>query len=490
MSDAQSPADQTPPTPADVPAVMANGTPLTEQQMQNIVQALPLLDPDLELEVKRGNTAILTAVGAGATTPMAIAQVLVQMGMTQGLPQGVQGLVDEQLKLAREKQLEEEETAKRRAGLLVGMAGAALGLGALGAGGEGAGDTAAKGEKLFDSILAREALFSGMTMERWAGMTEPQKAEHIAMVKQGSEELMDQAVDKFKEVDTKLHNTVRAELEKQGYSGEDLDKKVEETVREIKLATTPDKTLTGATEEERKADLARQREAQISTKLDEDWKRQAARDYALANDALYGASNTKTDVVKADDAFQQKDDAGVVKNLDSASKRANETKAVMEQLSTAAPEVQVQKAGSVFKQADEGFEGGARYAATEAEKSQFIDDRDANLDARKTVYDTVSAAQKRDDLAVGAVASKMNDEAAFGDAPAQVAAAPQPVERKTVDLDVLKLSGQVQEPGVGLEVAAANDPSAAAGDPEMKKPDPQKLAVSRPSGGMTGSPTG
>lgn len=81
--------------------------PVTEADIKAAVALAPTLDPSMAEAIYAGNTAIIAAIAQGANTDDDIAEQLINMGITTGLPPGIQQIIDQQL---------EEMNAKREAG--------------------------------------------------------------------------------------------------------------------------------------------------------------------------------------------------------------------------------------------------------------------------------------------------------------------------------------------------------------------------------------
>lgn len=104
----QSPANSGTPLPPDVDVkAVANG-----------------LDAALQAAIAQGNQAVIAAVQAGATTTQQVVETMIRLGLTTGLPPGVQQLVDE-----RKEQMEKQREADNKA--LLGTAAGVVGAAAL-----------------------------------------------------------------------------------------------------------------------------------------------------------------------------------------------------------------------------------------------------------------------------------------------------------------------------------------------------------------------
>jgi hypothetical protein len=78
-------------------------------------QALaPQLDPDIARAITEGNGPVIQAIANGAATDTQIAERLISMGLTTGLPPGVQQMVNEQMQLAADKREAECCSHERR----------------------------------------------------------------------------------------------------------------------------------------------------------------------------------------------------------------------------------------------------------------------------------------------------------------------------------------------------------------------------------------
>lgn len=435
---------------------MTDNSDLSPEDVKKAQALADQLDPDTARAIQEGNVPVIQAIKRGARTDAEITQTLISMGFTTGLPPALQQMVNEQEKQNGEKRDAEIARAERTEKLLAGFFGAAAFEAAQRE--AQAADKADRPPKLYDSAVAREALFSGMTMENWSHKTQPEKTEHVAKVQQGALEQLYDAADNIIEHDAKLKDRLREKYAAEGLTGEALDKKTNEAVQKIFHATDSIKgeLVTGkgdaAFEASADANYARQI-AELPEEL-----REEARLRVHAIKALSKASQAATHADAAKDANDKRQDPVTVKKLNDATDSAKQSTAHL-QLAANAPNPNSDKVGAAYQQSSTALAAGAQFGHTKADKHDFRATADDNLAARKTVDAKLASVEH--------LAATTRDE--YDDAPA-------PPERKSIDCARMTCS-QLAPPLPEAQKLAANDP---APEPPADPHQPQKPAVPRP----------
>ena len=408
-------------------------------------QALaPQLDPDIARAITEGNGPVIQAIANGAATDTQIAERLISMGLTTGLPPGVQQMVNEQMQLAADKRGAEVTRSER----LDKLASGALGMGLTG--GEGNAQTSSSGSSAVKSCATmsfaeRTAYFcalAGMSYENYAQQSDSDRQQHIDNVKA---EGMAQAVEAKKE----------------------LEKFPDKLLADPKLGATP---------EERQA--AKER---IYAAADYDYNAEgfyknleklspAEREAAVALRALYYKANFGSNAHdRGNDAQDAKnkgnkpgehgnvvDGADDLKQINDKIERDKkylaELNAGTNKLNQVANAQTLNsgKASAAYQQSDTALDTGARSAQTKADKRDLRTNADDNLTARKTVDTKLASAEMLQRISNKETVLRGDDDA-FADA------APS-ADRKSIDYNPVAKSGQLAPPLPETAQFAASEP--------------------------------
>ena len=127
------------------------------------------LEPDLAAAYRGGNAAVIQAVAGGATTTQQVVNDMIRMGVTTGLPPGVQELVSARLEETRKQAAAESGQLGKLAAEVIG-----IGLMATGAAaaeqGAGAGDP---NREMWKNTSSAE--LAQMSFQDWSKLSEGQK---------------------------------------------------------------------------------------------------------------------------------------------------------------------------------------------------------------------------------------------------------------------------------------------------------------------------
>jgi hypothetical protein len=77
---------------------MTSNSDLSPEDVRKAQALAPQLDPDIARAITEGNVPVMQAIKRGATTDAEITQTLISMGLTTGLPPGLQQMVAEQMR--------------------------------------------------------------------------------------------------------------------------------------------------------------------------------------------------------------------------------------------------------------------------------------------------------------------------------------------------------------------------------------------------------
>jgi len=441
---------------------MTSNSDLSPEDVKKAQALAPQLDPDIARAITEGNGPVIQAIKRGARTDAEITQTLISMGLTTGLPPGVQQMVNEQAKQNSEKRDPDAARAERLERLASGFFGMGL------TGGVGNDQTSSSGNSTVRScaemsFAERSAYFgtlSSMSYGDYAQQSDSARQQHIDNVKA---EGMAQAVEAKKE----------------------LEKFPDKLLADPKLGATP---------EERQA--AKER---IYAAADYDCNGEqfhenlknlspAEREKAVELRALYYKANFGSNAHdRGNDAQDAKNKGNMpgehgnvrdgADDLKQINDKIDRDKKYLAELNAGtnklnqladAPTPNVGKASAAYRQSDAALDGGGHSAQTKAEHDKLQVAGDDNLTARKTVDAKLASAEFKD----------KNTGLGFDDdAPAPVVAQAEP--RLSNDLTRLQQAGMVQLPGVTAQVASAQP------EPNPAEQKPQKPEGSGPSGGGT-----
>lgn len=193
---------------------MTNNTSDFSSEDVRKAQALaPQLDPDIARAITEGNGPVIQAIANGAATDTQIAERLISMGLTTGLPPGVQQMVNEQMQLAADKR-EAEVTRSER---LEKLASGAFGMGLTGGEGNnghtGSSGSLASGVRPISemSMAERTVYFNGlleMSNKEWRDIGHEARHDHIQNLSEHSEKKMEEANEHLH----KLYQDSKADL--------------------------------------------------------------------------------------------------------------------------------------------------------------------------------------------------------------------------------------------------------------------------------------
>jgi hypothetical protein len=433
---------------------MTSNSDLSPEDVRKAQALAPQLDPDIARAITEGNVPVMQAIKRGATTDAEITQTLISMGLTTGLPPGLQQMVAEQMRQNDGKKRDADDAHTDRKERL---ASSAFGMGLTG--GEGSSQTGSSGSSTVKSCATmsfaeRTAYFgalSSMSYDDYARQSDPARQQHIDNVKA---EGMAQAVEAKKE----------------------LEKFPDKLLADSKLGASPEERQAAKERIYAAADYGYNAE-----KFHENLKNlsPAEREAAVALRALYykanfgsNAHDRGNDAQDAKDKGNRSGEHGNVRDGADDLKQINdkierdrkylaELNAGTNKLNqvAAAPTVDVGKAGAARRQSDAALDAAAHSAQTKAEHDKLQVAGDDNLTARKTVDAKLASADH--------LAAATRDE--YDDAPV-------PPERKSIDCDRMTCS-QLEPPLPEAQKLAANDP---AQEPPADPHQPQKPAVPRP----------
>lgn len=447
---------------------MTDTNDLSPEDVKKAQALAPQLDPDIARAITEGNVSVIQAIKRGARTDAEITQTLISMGLTTGLPPGLQQMVAEQMRQNDEKKRDADNAHTDRKEKL---ASGAFGMGLTG--GEGSSQTGSSGgsavkscaEMSFAEKSAYFGTLSSMSYGDYAQQSDSARQQHIDNVKA---EGLAQALEAKKE----------------------LEKFPDKLLADPKLGATPEERraakerIYAAADYDCNAEQFHQNLKNLSP---------AEREAAVELRALYYKANFGSDAHdkgnNAQDAKNKKNMPGEHHNVTDGAddlKQINDKierdKKYLAELNAgtnklnqvaAAPTVDVGKASAARRQSDAALDAAAHSAQTKAEHDKLQVAGDDNLTARKTVDAKLASAETIKKAQVEAV--RPDDE--YADAPAPVVAQAQP--RLSNDLTRLQQAGMVQLPGVTAQVASAQP------EPNPAEQKPQKPEGSGPSGGGT-----
>lgn len=104
---------------------MTSNSDLSPEDVKKAQALAPQLDPDIAGAIAQGNSAVIQAIASGAKTDAEITQTLISMGLTTGLPPGLQQMVNEQMRQNDGKRDPDAARAERTEKLPGGFFGAA-----------------------------------------------------------------------------------------------------------------------------------------------------------------------------------------------------------------------------------------------------------------------------------------------------------------------------------------------------------------------------
>lgn len=440
---------------ADASANLSPAVPQASAAEVKAAEAISgMLDPDLQAAILQGNSAIIQAVAAGATTNDQIAQRLISMGMTTGLPPGVQAMVNEQQDKIAQARKDEELSAERRAAALAAMVGGAM-MGTLVADSSGNSSAPTRPyymQDIFDMNAAQKYNYMNdledMSYSQYASQSEAERNKNNENVTKEAQTRLDTA--------TKEKAAFEAKMKSDPNMGSTPE---EQAANRAKMSAATDINLTGDESEAAIKKLPEHLQAAAREErkiLRNEYYAQKALEYAEKEREALKSGDTElawkyhTQAAGYNRAAYDKDmkdlsndNAGVAQEL------AHQTGASSERTKSLLAE-----STATMRSADQN--------------AQTFDEKRAVLAAQA---ENVAIGSRVDEKVVAA-ANKPQEDDAYGDtAPAQVAAAP----RLTQDLTRLQLAGMLQPEGVGLDQVAANTSAA----PQVSTPK-----ATSPSGGM------
>lgn len=418
---------------------MTNNTSDFSSEDVRKAQALaPQLDPDIARAITEGNGPVLQAIKNGATTDAQIAERLISMGLTTGLPPGVQQMVNEQMQLAADKR-EAEVTRSER---LEKLASGAFGMGLTGGEGNGNGHTGSSGSSGVKSwaemtVTEKTAYFgalAGMSYEDYARQSDSARQQHIDNVKA---EGMAQAVEAKKELekfpdkllaDTKLGATPeeRQAAKERIYAAADYDCNAEQFHQNLK-------NLSPAEREAAVALRALYYKANFGSNAhDRGNDAQDAKNKGNKPGEHGNVVDGADDLKQINDKIER--DKKYLAELNAGTNKLNQV--------ANAQTVDVGKAGAARRQSAAALDAATHSAQTEDEHDKLQVARADNVTARKTVDAKLASAELKG----------RNAGLGFDDD------APVPPERKSIDYNPVAKSGQLAPPLPEATQLAANEP--------------------------------
>jgi hypothetical protein len=433
---------------------MTNNSDLSPEDVRKAQALADQLDPDTARAIQEGNVPVIQAIKRGARTDAEITQTLISMGLTTGLPPGLQQMVNEQEKQNSEKRDPDAARAER----LEKLASGAFGMGLTG--GAGNDQTSSSGSSTVRSCaemsFAEKSAYFGalasMSYGDYAQQSDGARQQHIDNVKA---EGMAQAVEAKKE----------------------LEKFPDNLLADPKLGATPEERQAAKERIYAAADYDCNAE-QFHENL-RNLKSPAEREAAVALRALYYKANFGSDAHdKGNNAQDAKNKGKMPEEHGNVRDGADDLKQINDKIErdkkylaelnagtnklnqvAAAPTLNVGKASAAYRQSDAALDGGGHSAHTKTENDNLQVARADNLAARKTVDAKLASAEH--------LAATTRDE--YDDAPA-------PPERKSIDCARMTCS-QLEPPLPEAQKLAANDP---APEPPADPHQPQKPAVPCP----------
>ncbi len=225
---------------------MTDNSDISPEDVRKAQALAPQLDPDMARAITEGNGPVIQAIANGATTNAEITQRLIGLGLTTGLPPGLQQMVNEQMRQNDEKKHDADIRAER----LERLASGAFGMGLTG--GDGSGQTGSSGSSSSGvrpisemSMAERTVYFDGllnMSNKEWRDIGHEARHEHVKNLAEHSKEQMEEANEHlhklYKDSEADLGSTKHNHM-MDAFVGLDLSKPENQEIARQRVAKLP-----------------------------------------------------------------------------------------------------------------------------------------------------------------------------------------------------------------------------------------------------------
>lgn len=417
---------------------MTSNDDLSPEDVQKAQALAPQLDPDIARAITEGNVPVMQAIKNGARTDAEITQTLISMGLTTGLPPGLQQMVAEQIKQIDGKRDPDAARNDRRERTLADTLAAFAMVGTPDK--DAAASSEAQARQMWQGVSSAE--LARLTYADWSGLSEPQKKALVAETKDRAEGAVDYTAKDFEAE----RNRVQKQIEAEGATEDQAIERMQTMMKTIYHATDGSAFNLATPEGQAAA------KANIANLPPEDQARARQLLDAAIKFAHADKARDHADDAKKPGATDQQQRKGVVSANDHIAK-ITENGVNMPKAAT------VEQKHQIGVDTDRAALEGRKLANDQHQLVQLAQASTAEQQARINERTTIVMAS-----------SPTIDNPGFG------AEEPAPPERKSIDCAHLTCS-QLAPPLPEAQQLAANDP---APEPPADPHQPQKPAVPRP----------